>query len=383
MIAKDADAAFASTDIYLVGYTTPRHGGKMTMTNLAEQIVNRMQTDRVFERHKQVIFVAHSLGGLLVEQILLDFPKDAPSDKVRAIFFYGTPHEGSHLANFYKFFSSDPLVKELQAGDDNLILRDVDQRWAEADLKIKQFCAYEKRAENGAKVVDEYSATRGDCKPLGINTDHRNLVKPCSERDDSFTFLQNGLRAINEEDARGEAHPSSVPNNATTPPYADPNQPWVTGPIAPGMGVYFQLTRLHQRLMDLQSSWATTIRGIQIELYEPYKSHQVSNPPTVMPDNLQDNLAEHDREYAEQYRKIEPDIVTLRNYAIACMQPTPNELSKDQDDFMTAEHSALKSIPVADLRTGRPDMNRFLFIASYVVDLRTRLGNFHCDIPSR
>ncbi|HZQ44812.1 MAG TPA: hypothetical protein VFA99_16270 [Acidobacteriaceae bacterium] len=382
MIAKDENTIFANTDIYVVGYPTPKHGGKMTITDLASVIVNRMKSNGVFSRHKEVIFVAHSLGGLLVEKILLTYHKDAPSEKVKAIFFYGTPHEGSRLANIGRFINSDPLLKELETGRGNLILRDLDQTWASSGFDIKQYCAFEKKPENGAIVVDEYSASRGCIDPIAINENHRDLVKPCAVTADSYTYLENGLRDVFDLPANSEHASSPSPSSPAPPTYADPNQPWSTGAIAPGMGVYFQLTRLHQRLMELQSSWATTIQGIGIQFYQPYKTRQVANPPTVMPDNLQDDLAEQDREYAEQYRNIRPELVKLRGYAIACMQPTPNQLGKDEQEFSKAEHAATKSIPVADLRTDRPDMNRFLFISSYVLDLRNRLGNFHCDAPS-
>jgi pimeloyl-ACP methyl ester carboxylesterase len=354
----------------------------MTMTNLAEQIVNRMQTDRVLERHKEVIFVAHSLGGLLVEQILLDLPLEAPSSKVRAIFFYGTPHEGSHLANLYKFFSSDPLVKELQAGDANLILRDVDQRWALADLKIKQFCAFEKRTENGARVVDEYSATRGNCKPLGIDTDHRGLVKPCSVRDDSFTFLQNGLRSIAEEDASAKPNNPAGPVAQPPPTYADPNQPYGPGPIAPGMGVYYNLTNLHQQFLQLQADWVSQTNMIQRQFYAPYRMRGGVGMPATMPDNLQDSLAGTDRQAYENYANNRAQLLRVRDIAIACMQPTPNELSKDKEEFLNAEHAAMKPIPMADIRTDHPDTYRFQPIADYVLNLRNRLGQFHCDMPN-
>lgn len=383
MIAKDANSVFANTDIYVVGYPTPKHGGKMTITDLASVIVNRMKSSGVFSRHKEVIFVAHSLGGLLVEKILLTYRKDAPSEKVKAIFFYGTPHEGSRLANVGRFIYSDPLLKELETGRDNLILRDLDQTWASSGFDIKQYCAFEKKSENGVIVVDEYSASRGCIDPIAINENHRDLVKPCTVSSDSYTYLENGLRDVFELPPNPEHSGAGGPAPSAPPTYADPNQPYSTGPIAPGMGVYQELTNIHQRVSDLQSSWDSDIRGIQSQFYQPYKMRQVPNPPTIMPDNLQNELARFDREVLDKYRDLRPDILRYRDYAIACMNPTPNELSTDKESFGKAEGAATKVVPVADLRTGRPDMNRFYPMASYLIDLRNRLGNFHCDVPSQ
>ena len=142
-----------------------------------------------------------------MEKILLTYHKDAPSEKVKAIFFYGTPHEGSRLADVGRFIYSDPLLKELETGRSNLILRDLDQTWASSGFEIKQYCAFEKKPENGLIVVDEYSASRGCTNPIAINENHRDLVKPCTATDDSYTYLENGLRDVFDLRS-GQEHPS-------------------------------------------------------------------------------------------------------------------------------------------------------------------------------
>ena len=85
---------------------------------------------------------------------------------------------------------------------------------------------------------------------------------------------------------------------------------------------------------------------------------------------------------SENYRGMRPDISRLRDLAVACMNPTPNDLTKDKESFIAAEGIAMKSVMVADLRTGQADKNRFQPITQYVMDLRTKLGNFHCDVPN-
>jgi hypothetical protein len=101
-----------------------------------------------------------------------------------------------------------------------------------------------------------------------------------------------------------------------------------------------------------------------------------------MPDNLQDSLAGTDRQAYENYANNRAQLLRVRDIAIACMQPTPNELSKDKEEFLNAEHAAMKPIPMADIRTDHPDTYRFQPIADYVLNLRNRLGQFHCDMPN-
>jgi len=71
------------------------------------------------------------------------------------------------------------------------------EKWLHADFKsIKRFCAYETQPENGFKVVDKDSATRGCEDTLAIPANHREMVKPCNTRSDAYLALENKLRTV-------------------------------------------------------------------------------------------------------------------------------------------------------------------------------------------
>jgi hypothetical protein len=197
MIANDSDSIFSAADVYVVGYPTPSKHGKMTIADLDTLIMNRIEADGVFSRHKEVIFVAHSLGGLLTQQLLLTYRDKSLYKKVSFIYLFGTPQEGSKLANIGKYFNDDPLLKELQGGDGNFILHDMDEKWMHAGFStIKRFCAYETQPEHGFKVVNQYSATRGCDDTLALTGNHREIVKPCSTKNDAYIALGNKLRTV-------------------------------------------------------------------------------------------------------------------------------------------------------------------------------------------
>lgn len=69
------------------------------------------------EKHRKLIFIAHSLGGLLVQRALtldnsvqLEWRKQI-QDSTVGIIFLGTPHGGSQLANMFKrllYFTDSP-----------------------------------------------------------------------------------------------------------------------------------------------------------------------------------------------------------------------------------------------------------------------------------
>ena len=60
------DAHFAYSDVDVAEYPTPASNGKMSSVQLADLLWTNLHKDHVWE-HREVVFLAHSLGGILVE----------------------------------------------------------------------------------------------------------------------------------------------------------------------------------------------------------------------------------------------------------------------------------------------------------------------------
>jgi pimeloyl-ACP methyl ester carboxylesterase len=184
------DPAFADSDVYVAAYDTPYFGNHMTIDEVVSNLANRFQSDGVFS-HREVVFVVHSLGGLIVQRFLLthrDFAKQVP-----LIVFYSTPETGAQVAQVGHIFSSDPLLKEMFTGEQNDYLLNLENEWIGANFMIKRYCAYEKRPTKGVWVVDRLSGTRNctNKTSIPINKDHIEIVKPCSTQDDAYIALKN------------------------------------------------------------------------------------------------------------------------------------------------------------------------------------------------
>ena len=91
------DPAFDDFDIYAYEYPTGIFGECMAVSDLATDMHAHLKSDSVFEEHEKVIFVPHSMGGLVVRTFLLRYRESA--DKVLMIIFFGTPTAGSRKAN--------------------------------------------------------------------------------------------------------------------------------------------------------------------------------------------------------------------------------------------------------------------------------------------
>ena len=67
------DRRFAYSDVEVAEYPTPASHGEMSSAQLSGILWTRLEQDHVWE-HREVVFIAHSLGGILVEEMLLRHP---------------------------------------------------------------------------------------------------------------------------------------------------------------------------------------------------------------------------------------------------------------------------------------------------------------------
>ncbi len=201
------DPRFAFSDVEVAEYPTPASNGRMTSVQLADVLWNRLKQDGVWE-HREVVFIAHSLGGILVEEMLLRHPADAA--KVRFIVSYGTPHEGSSIARMASIYDKDPLLGDLSDTDNNTFLTQLESDWRGHDSVngIHRFCAYEgedtkpesrfgRYLKAHARVVSYYSATYGcdvTTPPQEIHADHQNMIRPLDRASSAYDFFYRVYR---------------------------------------------------------------------------------------------------------------------------------------------------------------------------------------------
>ena len=201
------DPRFAYSDVEVAEYPTPASNGKMSSVQLADILWTRLTQDHVWE-HRDVVFIAHSLGGILVEEMLLRHPADAA--RVRFIVSYGTPHEGSPIARIASIYDKDPLLSDLSDASNNAFLTQLENNWRGHDSVngIHRFCAYESEdttPENGfgrylkthARVVSYFSATYGcdvTTPPQEIHADHLHMVRPLDITSSAYDFFYRVYR---------------------------------------------------------------------------------------------------------------------------------------------------------------------------------------------
>jgi pimeloyl-ACP methyl ester carboxylesterase len=201
------DPRFAYSDVNVAEFPTPSSNGKMSSEQLADFLWTHLRQDHVWE-HREVVFLAHSLGGILVEEMLLRHP--AESARVKFIVSYGTPHEGSAIARIASIYDKDPLLNDLSDAADNAFLTQLESSWRGHDSvnSIHRFCAYETEdttPEDGfghlvkahARVVSYFSATYGcdvTTPPQEIHANHVDMIRPLDRKSAAYDFFYRVYR---------------------------------------------------------------------------------------------------------------------------------------------------------------------------------------------
>ncbi|KAH0562121.1 hypothetical protein GP486_003181 [Trichoglossum hirsutum] len=178
---------------------------------------------------RPIIFIAHSLGGLVCKEalVLSDKRDDLRSILTNAvgIIFLGTPHGGSYLAGwgatvvkYVNIFrgTNREILKNLQPGSSDLqrVEEDFQHMLRRDDVSLKVYCFYEALRMNDAigKIVETESAKLAAYDNCSINADHRNMTKFTGRADEGYGLIRGVLsRWIQDYESR--LRPSSATNS--------------------------------------------------------------------------------------------------------------------------------------------------------------------------
>ena len=182
-------------DIFVFEYFTPKFGNAGSIVDLADQLRGSLDDKRIFEDHQKVVFLSHSMGGLIVRQFLLS--KRERLAQVSMLYFYATPTNGSELTTIAKQLSTNPQLRGMLPLEGNDLLQSIQGNWLgwEDVKKIPSYCALELLPTYGVMVVSRSSATalcNQELDPMSSN--HIDIVKPNDRDDTRYSRFTNALR---------------------------------------------------------------------------------------------------------------------------------------------------------------------------------------------
>jgi hypothetical protein len=134
-----------STRVMLYGYDTQLHGSHtfQDLEALASTLRSDLQalatrdSSNAEPQIKPLIFVAHSLGGLVVKEAIIQMKRDknhqALLDSIYGALFFGVPNQGMEIASLVPMVKDQPNQALLHSlGKESQILRNPVQRFPES-----------------------------------------------------------------------------------------------------------------------------------------------------------------------------------------------------------------------------------------------------------
>lgn len=180
------DPDFDKANIYMINYSSPAIAKAYSINELAECMRRDFQSDKVLN-HCKIIFLAHSMGGLLTREFLLKYREY--TDKVSFLYFFATPTSGSSIATIIKFLSKNPQYGKMVPLRSDDSLADIQRNWlaSEQMTRIPSYGSYEAKDTLGLRIVEQESATHLCNRSVSpINKNHIDIVKPKDINDESY-----------------------------------------------------------------------------------------------------------------------------------------------------------------------------------------------------
>lgn len=190
-----SDSSISLTGVYVFTYKTSFNSGTFRLGNVINSLKEHMRLDGVLS-NKHIIFVAHSMGGIIARKFVLELAVDFVNSKTRFSFFLvASPSLGSKYANLL-----EPLAKlfghtqadALRFSQDNAWLMDLDSEFNNLKSKAHLCIDGKELIEDCSlipliktQIVETFSAARYFGDPYKVpDSDHSTIAKP--ENEDSI-----------------------------------------------------------------------------------------------------------------------------------------------------------------------------------------------------
>jgi len=213
--------------VYSLEYDADRsywNGDAMPLQDRAKGVLTTLQLEELGKL--PIVFVCHSLGGLVAKQLLRTANDTAKPDwrvilkQTRDVLFLATPHAGSDLASwldrFGRIYNATATIKDLKKNAPVLLNLNEWYRENSKPLKIRSHVFYETKKIKGVLAVEPSSADPGitGVVPIPIDADHRSIVKPDRADETVCRYLLNVIDKALKKDSVVQPVPDVASHNA-------------------------------------------------------------------------------------------------------------------------------------------------------------------------
>lgn len=201
--------------IWSVGYDaspTKWYGTSMPLPDRAENVLARLLAEQRLAKGN-IVFVGHSLGGLVIKQLLRCADRDALTNptvesflhRVRRVVFLGVPHQGAglpvvaRLLGFLAQWSSstasldrnDPHLRELNTWYRRYACENEIENLVLAETRAIRYLNFPLLDKLGFIVQPDSSDPGVDVVPIPVDADHFTIAKPSNREAEVYIHIRD------------------------------------------------------------------------------------------------------------------------------------------------------------------------------------------------
>ncbi|MDR3385601.1 MAG: hypothetical protein P4L92_01005 [Rudaea sp.] len=181
-------------DVYAFGFTSKMFaGGSLNIREAAAKLDDTLEFDGVW-KYPAIVFVAHSMGGLVVIRELQHHPNRL--DQTPLVMLFATPSEGADIAAVGNKFLNNSALRQMRPANENDFLQVLDDDWTETHHpQTRVVCAYETKSTDGVLIVPWTSASRhcDEAARAIEDASHETIVKPDRPKHPSVVVLVTAM----------------------------------------------------------------------------------------------------------------------------------------------------------------------------------------------
>ncbi|KAI1075136.1 hypothetical protein F5B20DRAFT_595294 [Whalleya microplaca] len=200
-----------SARILLFGYNSnvAFQASTAGITEQAENLLNHVQAARTMDPNRPLVFICHSLGGIVVKRALVHSSNDKTYESIRkstfGVAFFSTPHKGGNhtevgdiVAKIARSLLGSPSNNFMDALKGSSILDTIanDFRQLLEDLQFLTFYETQPLGRFGI-VVTQHSAILGlpgtREKQIPLDADHRQICKFANDDDPMYQQVADNI----------------------------------------------------------------------------------------------------------------------------------------------------------------------------------------------
>jgi len=188
------DSRFAKCDIISLSYPTYIVRRSLSIPELSQWLTRELEQRGCYTKYKKICIVAHSLGGIVAREIVIENRLGDVSDNIQKLVEVATPHLGATVAALAEAIGINrAYIKDAATGSQ--YLTNLQDHWNRLKRRPDTFAITSK----ADRIVDEKSA-EWQCDRFQIfpRWGHTELAKPDSWQDDRYTFVMDEVRTALE-----------------------------------------------------------------------------------------------------------------------------------------------------------------------------------------